>query len=90
MPAAPLFCSVAHALHIAIVIVGPYEGDILRHTQTSIIDVERFLVGYKDLLNHPSLPVLVFLKDVTLLGKDLLQRTGTVLGIGATLHRLVV
>ena len=88
--AALLLQGIRYTFHVAVVVVGPHDGDIIRHAQPGIIDIERFLVGHEDLRNLPGFPVLVFLQDLTLTGKDLFQCAGTVLRICTALHGLVV
>ena len=45
--AALLLYRVADTLHITIVVVRPYDGDVIRYTQTGVVDVESLLIGYK-------------------------------------------
>ena len=85
-----VFCSVRHTFHIAVVVVGPYDGDVVWHPQAGIVDVERFLVGHEYLRLFLGLGLLVFLEYLTLLLEYFLQRTGTVYWVGAALHGLVV
>ena len=49
MTLASLFFSIADAFHIAVVIVRPYDGDILRHLQSCVVDVEGLFVWYENL-----------------------------------------
>ena len=81
---------IAHALHIAVVVVGPDKRDIVRHAQSCIIDVERLLVGHEDLRQFRNLLLFMFREDVALLSEHFLQCAGAVSGVGTTLHGLIV
>ena len=85
-----LFICVAHTLHITVVVIGPHQGNVIRHAQTCVVDVERLLVRDKNLLNRMGFPVFIFLEDGALFSHHLLQRAGTDLGVLAALHSLVV
>ena len=85
-----LFCRVAHTFHIAVVVVGPYNRDIFRHAQPGIIDIERLLVWYKNLLDVLGFPALVLLQDGALLGKDTLECACPVLRLLTALHGFIV
>ena len=87
---ATLLIGIAHALHIAIIIVRPDKRNIFRHPQSCIIDVEGLLVRHEDLGQVGGLCLLVLLEDGALLGHHLFQCTGSHLGILAALHGLVV
>ena len=67
-----LFLSVAYALHVTIVVVWPYERDVIWHSQTCIVDVKCFFIGYEYLRNVRYLVLLVFRQDIALLGKHFL------------------
>ena len=88
--AAPPLLVVAHALHIAIVVVGPYEGDVVGQAQAGVVDIERLLVGHEYLRQPLGALLLVLGQDAALAVDDTLQRAGTVGGVGAALHGLVV
>ena len=51
---------IAHALHIAVVVVGPDERDVIRHKQSCIIDVECLLVRHEDLWQLRNLLLFMF------------------------------
>ena len=85
-----LFLGVRDTLHVAVVVVGPHKCDVVGHAQSGIVDVERLLVGHKDLRQTLGPLLLVFREYLALLGKDFLQRAGTVLGVCRALHGLVV
>ena len=46
-----LLIGIAYAFHVAVVVIGPYKGYILRYTESGIIYVKCLLIRYKDLLN---------------------------------------
>ena len=65
-----LLIGAAHPLHIAIVIVHPYERDVVRHFETILIDVHRFFVRHKNLRNLVSRFSDMFFQQLPLLIND--------------------
>ena len=84
------FCLVRHTLHIPKVVIRPHQRDVLWHLKPSIIDVERLLIGHKNLWNQCGTLFLMRLQNLTLVCHHLFQRASPHLRVGRTLHRLIV
>ena len=72
---------IAHTLHVSIIVIRPHKGDVFRHFQTCIINVERLLVWHKYLRNGRSILAFAVMKNLSLVSKHFLQCASTHLGI---------
>ena len=81
---------IAHALHVSVVVVRPYNRDVLGDIKSSIIDVECLFVRYKNLRNVRDILLFIFCEDFPLVLEHLLECPGPDSRVGGSFHCLVV
>ena len=81
---------VGEMTNVAIIIVCPHQGDIVRHLQPCVINVEHFLVGNKDLWNLADIRIHVSGQQLPLVINHLLQIEEFLLSGLHTLHGTIV
>ena len=85
-----LLSCIRNALHIAVVVVGPYQRDVVGYAQTGIVDVQRLFVRNEYLWLSFCLLFLIFLQNAALFANHLFQRPCTVFRVCAAFHGFVV
>ena len=84
------FIFVADTLHVAIVVISPYDRDVIRNNKARIIYVKSLLIRNEDLSDLLCRHSFVFLKNLTLYLEYLLERARPYRRIFRTLHSLIM
>ena len=85
-----LLGGITQALDVAIVVIGPYDGHIIRENQTIIILIQNLLVRCEGLRNLRGRSAEIFFKDIPLVCDRFLKHGCLLVVSTRKVHRIIV